>query len=98
MDRGLGREGRERFPSSLSYPPPPPPPPLLTPAAQANSSENVQLSQRNDGPKPARSLQSTTKGKYSRKGICDTTKVNWNVPLHDRINQFPHQLKRINGF
>ena len=62
----------------------------------ADSSENLQLSQRNDGPEPATiardgSLQST-KGKYSRIGTSDTTKV----PI--RINQFPIELTRINGF
>ena len=65
-------------------------------AVPADSSENLQLSQRNDGPEPATiardgSLQST-KGKYSRIGTSDTTKV----PI--RINQFPIELTRINGF
>ena len=44
-------------------------------AMPADSSENLQPSQRNDGPEPARiardcSLQ-TTRGKYSRRGTCD---------------------------
>ena len=65
-------------------------------AVPADSSENVQLSQRNDGPEPATiasdcSLRST-KGKYSRIGTTDTTKV----PI--RIKQFPIELTRINGF
>ena len=65
-------------------------------AVPADSSENLQLSQRNDGPEPAtiardHSLQST-KGKYSRIGTSDTTKV------LIRINQFPIELTRINGF
>ena len=47
--------------------------------ASADSSENLQPSQRNDGPEPAtiardRSLQ-TTRGKYSRRGTCDTTDI-----------------------
>ena len=69
----------------------------LASAMLADSPENLQLSQRNDGPESAtiardRSLQSR-KGKYSRRGTCDPTKV----PLHDRINQFPNQITRING-
>ena len=69
----------------------------LTSAILADSPENLQLSQRNDGPESAtiardRSLQSR-KGKYSRRGTFDTTKV----PLHDRINQFANQITRING-
>ena len=66
----------------------------LASAMLADSPESLQLSQRNDGPESARdrSLQSS-KGKYSRRGTCDTTKV----PLHDRINQFPNQITRING-
>ena len=68
----------------------------LASAMLADSPDNLQLSQRNDGPESAtiardRSLQSR-KGKYSRRGTCDTTKV----PLHDRINQFPNQITRIN--
>ena len=64
----------------------------------ADSSENLQLSQRTDGPEPAitardLSLQST-KGIYRKRGTCDTKKV----PLHYRINQFPNPLTRINGF
>ena len=69
----------------------------LASAMLADSPENLQLSQRNDGPESAtiardRSLQSR-KGKYSRRGTFDTTKV----PLHDRINQFANQITRING-
>ena len=65
-------------------------------AVPADSSENLLLSQRNDGPEAAtiardRSPQST-KGKYSWIGTSDTTKV----PI--RINQFPTELTIINGF
>ena len=65
----------------------------MAPAMPADSSENLQLSQRTDGQESAliprdHSLQST-KGMYSRRGTCDTI---------DRINQFPNQLTRINGF
>ena len=67
-------------------------------AVTADSSRNLQLSQRNDGPESAaiardRSLQST-KGKYSRIGASDTRTTK--VPI--RINQFPIELTRINGF
>ena len=60
-------------------------------AMPADSSENFQPSQTNDGPEPAtvardRSLQ-TTRGKYSRRGTCDTTKVS----SQDRMNEFPNQ-------
>ena len=65
----------------------------MAPAMPADSSENLQLSQRTDGREPAliardHSVQST-KGMSSRRGACDTI---------DRINQFPNQPTRINGF
>ncbi|KAL9972392.1 hypothetical protein ACROYT_G018679 [Oculina patagonica] len=59
--------------------------------------ENLQRSQRSDGPEPAaiardRSLQKT-KGKYNRRGTSDTK----NVSLHDRITQFPDQYLIVRG-
>ena len=67
-------------------------------AVPADSSRNLQLSQRNDGPESTAiardgSLRST-KGKYSRIGTSDTRTTK--VPI--RINQFPIELTRINGF
>ena len=60
--------------------------------------ENLQCSQRSDGPEPAaiardRSPQKKTKGKYNRRGTSDTK----NVSLHSHINQFPDQHMIIRG-
>ena len=65
-------------------------------AMPADSSENLQSSQKNVGSEPAtiardRSLQ--TRGKYSRRGTCDMTKV----PLQDRMNRFPNQHLIVRG-
>ena len=71
-------------------------------AATPNQSSAVNLhpdslqgsENREDRPKPAqlardRRLESTT-GKYARRGTSNVTNVK-NVPLQDRINQFPDQ-------
>ena len=71
-------------------------------AATPNESSAVNLhpdslqgsENREDRPKPAqlardRRLESTT-GKYKRRGTSNVTNVK-NVPLQDRINQFPDQ-------
>ena len=77
-------------------------------AATPNESSAVNLhpdslqgsENREDRPKPAqlardRRLESTT-GKYKRRGTSNVTNVK-NVPLQDRINQFPDQHLSVRG-
>ena len=77
-------------------------------AATPNQSSAVNLhpdslqgsENREDRPKPAqlardRRLESTT-GKYKRRGTSNVTNVK-NVPLQDRINQFPDQHLSVRG-
>ena len=77
-------------------------------AATPNESSAVNLhpdslqgsENREDRPKPAqlardRRLESTT-GKYNRRGTSNVTNVK-NVPLQDRINQFPDQHLSVRG-